>query len=651
MSGASRKERNRTRLGIERCEPRRVLAAVPGLDDVQGDVNPEDEVWHTLTSGAEVLEVDLSIRITNGQEIYEPSSSVKYTVIVTNDGPDAATGARVAVSLPEGIHGTTWSAIYSPTASGSASGVATGSSAIDTLVNLPAGSAAIFTLSGSVDAQAFGQLRVSATVSPGAGSSDQAIGDNASADVDRRPLLVVGAESARLREGVALPPQVQVIDAATGSVRASFEAFQAVPLSNGRSLRPGARVTFADVDGDGVDEILATPSSGPIGELRVFRQLADGSYGEDRSWRNRPFGNGYRGGLQLTSGDFDGDGDMDVAVSSDRGAGEIALLRSTGTAFAAFGSQGSFTPFSSDYRGSSRLAASDLTGDKRAELVVASGPRIAPVVKVYGLMGSRPEEIDSITPSSDIKGAVSVSVSRFDADAIPDVIVSGGRGQASRVEIYDGTVNAAVANAKRSATEGFTTPYASSETANAAVFASGVDLDGDGRLDRVVTCQGRGGSEVSARTFTRTGTAVTSGTPTFGSETSLDSSPINTRLVQTASGLQYQDLVVGTGPQPTNGQRISVHYVGSLVNGAIFDNSRTRAPSQNSSGPTDGSPFEFTLGARQVIAGWDEGLSTMRVGGVRRLIIPSNLGYGSTGQGQIPPNATLVFDVELLTVT
>ncbi|MDB5646914.1 FKBP-type peptidyl-prolyl cis-trans isomerase [Methylobacterium sp.] len=112
--------------------------------------------------------------------------------------------------------------------------------------------------------------------------------------------------------------------------------------------------------------------------------------------------------------------------------------------------------------------------------------------------------------------------------------------------------------------------------------------------------------------------------------------------ITTPSGLQYRDEVVGTGPEPKAGQKVSVHYTGWLDDGGKpgkkFDSSRDR-----------GTPFSFTLGAGQVIAGWDTGVATMKVGGKRTLIIPPDQGYGARGAGGlIPPNATLIFDVELL---
>lgn len=114
--------------------------------------------------------------------------------------------------------------------------------------------------------------------------------------------------------------------------------------------------------------------------------------------------------------------------------------------------------------------------------------------------------------------------------------------------------------------------------------------------------------------------------------------PVTGDTITTSSGLRYIVIDEGDGPVPTAGQRVSVHYTGWLTNGRKFDSSRDR-----------GQPFSFTLGAGQVIRGWDEGVALMHVGGVRRLILPPDLAYGDRGAGNvIPPGATLIFDVELL---
>ncbi len=106
------------------------------------------------------------------------------------------------------------------------------------------------------------------------------------------------------------------------------------------------------------------------------------------------------------------------------------------------------------------------------------------------------------------------------------------------------------------------------------------------------------------------------------------------------SGLKYQDLVEGEGVPAGPGQRVSVHYTGWLEDGSKFDSSVDRDE-----------PFQFALGRGMVIRGWDEGVAGMKVGGKRRLVIPPHLGYGAQGAGGvIPPNATLVFEVELLDI-
>jgi FKBP-type peptidyl-prolyl cis-trans isomerase FkpA len=113
-----------------------------------------------------------------------------------------------------------------------------------------------------------------------------------------------------------------------------------------------------------------------------------------------------------------------------------------------------------------------------------------------------------------------------------------------------------------------------------------------------------------------------------------------TEPVTTATGLTYEDIDPGTGAVAQAGQRATVHYTGWLKNGQKFDSSKDRDE-----------PFEFMLGAGQVIRGWDEGVAGMKVGGKRRLTIPPALGYGARGAGGvIPPNADLIFEVELLGV-
>lgn len=135
-----------------------------------------------------------------------------------------------------------------------------------------------------------------------------------------------------------------------------------------------------------------------------------------------------------------------------------------------------------------------------------------------------------------------------------------------------------------------------------------------------------------------------SGVVAVGAPTTTAMAENAVKTTTTPSGLQIADIKVGTGPTPQTGQTCVMHYTGWLyqngAKGKKFDSSLDR-----------GQPFEFRIGARQVIGGWDEGVATMKVGGKRTLIIPPELGYGARGAGGvIPPNATLIFDVELLDV-
>lgn len=123
-------------------------------------------------------------------------------------------------------------------------------------------------------------------------------------------------------------------------------------------------------------------------------------------------------------------------------------------------------------------------------------------------------------------------------------------------------------------------------------------------------------------------------------QTNTSPTKVTGKPTSTSSGLQYWDIVVGTGARAVAGKPVSVHYTGWLTDGKKFDSSVDR-----------GQPFTFPLGAGKVIKGWDEGVGGMKVGGKRQLRIPPELGYGARGAGGvIPPNATLIFDVELLDV-
>ena len=166
----------------------------------------------------------------------------------------------------------------------------------------------------------------------------------------------------------------------------------------------------------------------------------------------------------------------------------------------------------------------------------------------------------------------------------------------------------------------------------ARCLAGGVALAVTGAMLAVAAACG------SDTTATPAATATPSLTPT--ATASPQETPVSTGgFTTTPTGLQYKDELAGTGPRPKTGDCIAVHYTGKLEDGTVFDSS------------AGGRPIIFVLGVGNVIQGWDEGLSSMQVGGKRTLVIPPDLGYGPTGRPPvIPPNATLVFDVELVAI-
>jgi len=154
-------------------------------------------------------------------------------------------------------------------------------------------------------------------------------------------------------------------------------------------------------------------------------------------------------------------------------------------------------------------------------------------------------------------------------------------------------------------------------------------------------CAGNSKSKTSVSSVTSS-TSATSTTPTTTAPSGAASGTATTtaaaKEVTMPNGLKYEDLKVGDGQIAESGMTAQVHYTGWLTDGTKFDSSVDR-----------GQPFSFKLGAGQVIRGWDEGVKGMRVGGKRKLTIPPDMGYGAAGAGGvIPPNATLIFDVELL---
>jgi peptidylprolyl isomerase len=450
----------------------------------------------------------------------------------------------------------------------------------------------------------------------------------------------VMAASVAVGAGIGSSPIVRLVDSQTGVIRAQATAFES-------TFKGGVRVAMADVDGDGTAEICAASGAGRVAEIRVFKEQAGSTVLKElTAYRTRPFGSGYRGGIDIACGDVDGNGRADFVAAASRGAGTVSIFLSVNAADPIINTPyRSFTAFAGRYDGGASVAVAELgtfsegrllnavIPDHKVEIVVGSGAGMRAIVKAYDVSAT-PRVVTTIEPmSAELRGGVTVASGLYNGDNIDDLFVSAGRGGGGVTEVYAGQLGTVTAAPiLRSAA------FASLAKPNAPVFTAPVDTNGDGTIDRFLVTQGSGstnpGIVATSTAGARTGTLSSLKGPLF-----IAAARTVFPKVTTTSGLQYQDIVIGSGALPVVGKQVAAHYTGMLVDGRIFDSSRPR-----------GTPLTFVLGLGNVIKGWDEGLATMTVGGRRILTIPANLAYGDNPQpgSIIPKGATLIFEVELV---
>jgi uncharacterized repeat protein (TIGR01451 family) len=592
-------------------------------------------------SAAASLDITLNDNLhDNVERVFATAGSdITYTLTVRNTGDQTATNADVDVTLPLQVARATWTAAYA----GGADGPVIGAAGPDALVTLPAGGSATFTVVATIAPAATGDAVLTATVTY-AGETLTAI------DTDRVvPNLVVvsdsgASEGPRARTRASRTGQrVQLLNPMTGEDLAEFVAYET-------GFRGGVQSSMGDLDGDGAAEIITASGPGRIAEIRVFRvgvTNADTvSASRDRSRALRPFGSGYRGGLSVTSGDFDGDGLDDIAAAQANGKGMVKVYVSRPRQARMLRLFRSFTAgpivgptrvtlAAGDFGNFSQGAPDPLTADGRDELAISGGTGSGGQVQIRDTSRGSGPVLDTIVLGQLPREGVHLSVARVDKDGIPDIIIAQRWGGTVRVVVYDGTVGKGANPRVTSLTTG-------QPRGGHPVFAAGIDADGDGRADSIhVAWFGMQGPRKTALPLADRPTRSLSVAGPVSVPTDIHG-PIGTvapgsppSLVTTASGLKYRDIVVGSGAAAKpDTQVVRVNLTAFLEDATVVDAGTGR----------------FLI-MKELIPGLREGISSMRIGGRRLLIIPPELAYGAAGTIGIPPNSTLAFDVELLSTS
>ncbi|NBT13062.1 MAG: DUF11 domain-containing protein [Planctomycetia bacterium] len=431
-------------------------------------------------------QVLLSVTKSDGTDRYTPGTSTTYTIVVTNAGPSFLKGGIVQDLLPspQGASGS-WTA----TTSGVGSSVtpAAGGNDINATIDLPVNGTATFLYTVNILSTATGQLDNTVTVSPPPGTTGNTATATDSNFGPEPPLSVFGGLVIGSDDGCNGPPFVSLLDPNDGTTLVRFLAYEA-------SFRGSVRVATGDVTGDGVEEILVAPGRNRVGEIRVFTQQGV----ELPTYRSLPFGAGWRGGVEVTAADFNGDGVKDIVAGMSAGAGLVRgfVVSPNAVDPVANAAAFSFRGFPPRYAGGVMLAAGDFgtfTGgtatsqpDGRDEIVVGSNSGMRAMANVWAV-SSAPRIVRTILPfGSRFTGGVTLSVAKYDSDAVQDILIGSGIGGKSVVEVYSGATGGRIATLPAAAFGSFAKP-------NAAVFTAALDLTGDGPATNVYGVQGRNG--------------------------------------------------------------------------------------------------------------------------------------------------------------
>ena len=437
------------------------LVAAAEIDPPAGvtDTDPSD---NTASDTDTILAppVDLSVTITDNHTSVVAGHHTVYTVTVTNVGTSPATGAAFTLAAPTDTT-LTWTSVTT----GGATGNSSASGSIADVLTLPAGATVTYTVTATLAASAGGTLVTTAAIDPAAGVTDTNLADNTASDTDtispQVALIAVGA-------GAGSPPVVHLYDATTGALTRTIMAYNA-------SFLGGVRVASGDFNDDGTPDVVTAAGAGGGPHVRIF----DGATGSlIREFY--AYGATFTGGVFVAVGDVNGDGTPDIVTGAGPGGGPHVKAFS--------GSDGStlqsFFAYAATFLNGVNVAAGDVDGDGKADIITGAGPGGGPHVKVFsGADGSTLRSFFAY--ASSFTGGVNVAAGDVNGDGKADIVTGAGAGGGPEVRVFDGQTTAVV-----------TQFYAYGSSFTGGVRVSTVDGNGDGTFDLVTGVQGGGGPRV-----------------------------------------------------------------------------------------------------------------------------------------------------------
>ena len=331
-----------------------------------------------------------------------------------------------------------------------------------------------------------------------AGHSRTAMATDPSSYIGECEIIVIGPDKQNTSTSL-----VKIVDKKTGQVLTEFFAYEP-------NFQGGVRLATGDMDGDGVDEIITVPGRGRAPEIRVFKQ--DGT--ELMQFRTMAYATTFAGGVEVAVGDVNGDGKNDIVTTPTYGPTQVRVFFNDYPAADPIhdSPDKQFNVFSNKFQGGADVILVDVgtfangvtvdatTPDGKSEIVVGNGPGMRSTIFVYDVTGA-PTVVDTILPfSKSFKGGITLDAARINADAIPDFIVAAGNGGKSAIEIWSGLTNDGP-DVRLSAFNAFT----GAKTVNAPVHATAMDTNGDGIADTIVAVQGTDGATSEIRSFSPSG--------------------------------------------------------------------------------------------------------------------------------------------------